>query len=1014
MPIKNVPSPEIAGLGEYGKVPVSLYTGVPDISIPLYELKTGNFALPLSASYHLASVKPNAQSGCLGLGWSLLAGGYITRSVHGIYDEKCESNGYASGYYAHATKLPNMNNEQFAEATKHIQSVSGDYYELSADEFSFNFCGYSGNFYYKGNGDWYVVSDQDIKVEFNPANGEGFINSNQLESRIPLNGWNVRSQNNRFFNKFTLVTPDGCRYEFGGLQATEYSAPYYARSNSDLIPTTWKLSKITTVDKRVVEFTYDTSSIMCDIRYIPQHKIVTGTPSLPQNPQIGQSGMTGYLIFAANIKTIKTANETLEFNYYSDYGYADHFVDEYLAWGRDVRYDRNDIYTIIENPANQFHLFLGNGIDMSSEFTLRQTIKSKLKSLVLHSVYIKGIGNRPLKTIYFDYIYNNRRKLSLVTERPGNPAIIPEYIHHPHGYEFLAWYKVPESSTGGSVQEYHFRYDSSVTMPVDYVRANTNSWGYYAGGMISFVSRPSFTKKSSTLIFTQAEVLNEIIYPTGGKSRFEYELNNYSEIVNPSQSSIDKEYGTSGGLRIKQITRLNQTDSILGKKRFYYSEERSETIKSSGVSRNKPLHEATYYTSDGASLTLKSEGGFFAEVTNQNSPDVGYSCVIEEDVDKNGQSQGYIKHRFSNYGTDIYGDTHYDEPSTYSMLAGNSYVKSFTSRSMERGKLISKEYYDEDNHLKRKENYKYKEVIPSSFVTAHQNLLIFCEDPYDYRDEKVGTLTKTYTHAYMIDSVIETIYTQPQGINIIKKQVFEYNGHKLLSNVLSETSNGKSVFTSYSYAVEESGNGWMNTNHILSPLSRKKEQVGMASKEENYLYNKTGDSIPYVQEMQNKTNEYIQKFYSVNRVDQYANPVEIREQEMPVVLIWGGKGQRIIARIENASYNRIVNKIGVAPERFSSVELDQIDYRKIEDIRHLLPEAHFYIYKYTTEMQLESETYPNGLTTFYKYDYLGKLRESYFFKNNVKQILNVYDYHFYNSDKETNNRSETIKEIDIL
>ena len=31
IPIKNVPSPEIAGLGEYGKVPVSLYTGVPDI-----------------------------------------------------------------------------------------------------------------------------------------------------------------------------------------------------------------------------------------------------------------------------------------------------------------------------------------------------------------------------------------------------------------------------------------------------------------------------------------------------------------------------------------------------------------------------------------------------------------------------------------------------------------------------------------------------------------------------------------------------------------------------------------------------------------------------------------------------------------------------------------------------------------------------------------------------------------------------------------------------------------------
>ena len=97
IPIKNVPSPEIAGLGEYGKVPVSLYTGVPDISVPIYELKAGNYSLSLAASYHLASVKPNSQSGCLGLGWNLIAGGYITRSVRGMYDEKCQSNGYAPG-----------------------------------------------------------------------------------------------------------------------------------------------------------------------------------------------------------------------------------------------------------------------------------------------------------------------------------------------------------------------------------------------------------------------------------------------------------------------------------------------------------------------------------------------------------------------------------------------------------------------------------------------------------------------------------------------------------------------------------------------------------------------------------------------------------------------------------------------------------------------------------------------------------------------------------------------------
>ena len=87
-PIYSAPSPEIANLGLYGQIPVSHFTGVPDISIPLHEVKVGSFSLPIAASYHTAAVKPNITPGPLGLGWSIIAGGYITRTVRGVYDEK--------------------------------------------------------------------------------------------------------------------------------------------------------------------------------------------------------------------------------------------------------------------------------------------------------------------------------------------------------------------------------------------------------------------------------------------------------------------------------------------------------------------------------------------------------------------------------------------------------------------------------------------------------------------------------------------------------------------------------------------------------------------------------------------------------------------------------------------------------------------------------------------------------------------------------------------------------------
>ena len=88
------------------------------------------------------------------------------------------------------------------------------------------------------------------------------------------------------------------------------------------------------------------------------------------------------------------------------------------------------------------------------------------------------------------------------------------------------------------------------------------------------------------------------------------------------------------------------------------------------------------------------------------------------------------------------------------MFEGNSYTMPFSSRSMERGKLLSEEYYDVNDRLRKKVNYRYKEVTPGSFVTADQMVLFFCTDLDNFMLGKVGTLTRTYTHAYLTDSVI--------------------------------------------------------------------------------------------------------------------------------------------------------------------------------------------------------------------------------------------------------------------
>ncbi len=80
------PSPQSAAYTRYGEYPVDYSTGVPKIEIPIYTLNTGDYELPISISYHASGIKVLDVSGSVGLGWTLNAGGVITRTVCGMPD----------------------------------------------------------------------------------------------------------------------------------------------------------------------------------------------------------------------------------------------------------------------------------------------------------------------------------------------------------------------------------------------------------------------------------------------------------------------------------------------------------------------------------------------------------------------------------------------------------------------------------------------------------------------------------------------------------------------------------------------------------------------------------------------------------------------------------------------------------------------------------------------------------------------------------------------------------------
>ncbi|MDB5198057.1 MAG: hypothetical protein JWO92_20 [Chitinophagaceae bacterium] len=196
----SIASPTAASLGKYADIPVSNHTGIPNISIPIYTIKEGPLEFPISLSYHAGGLKVMESASWVGAGWSLNAGGVITRTVQGAPDEKYTSTvddqfaGYFSDYGYHnyetgsctVTNPSGSNSGYFCGAEFEQGKKDGE-----PDLFFFNFGGYSGKFYFNDDRTPVLVNNEDIKIQYNYAQGSGSIKS------------------------FILTTPDGVRYLFG-------------------------------------------------------------------------------------------------------------------------------------------------------------------------------------------------------------------------------------------------------------------------------------------------------------------------------------------------------------------------------------------------------------------------------------------------------------------------------------------------------------------------------------------------------------------------------------------------------------------------------------------------------------------------------------------------------------------------------------------------------------------------------------------------------------------------------
>jgi hypothetical protein len=196
----TIPSPTAASLGRFGDIPVSLYSGSPEITVPLFVAKGRALELPVSLRYQPSGIRVEEIGGWAGIGWALEAGGTITRTVRGIADDA--GNGYwftGSSFYLSAN-WPNPPDQILNDIRQ--EDLDGE-----PDQFFFSFAGRSGQFVIvpnaSGSHEYRAIPYQKLKIE--PTSG---------------------------FNTWIITTEDGTRYTFS---ATESSTDLSLASDMTLM-----------------------------------------------------------------------------------------------------------------------------------------------------------------------------------------------------------------------------------------------------------------------------------------------------------------------------------------------------------------------------------------------------------------------------------------------------------------------------------------------------------------------------------------------------------------------------------------------------------------------------------------------------------------------------------------------------------------------------------------------------------------------------------------------------------
>jgi len=231
---KYIPlSPNAAELGKYGTYPVGTITGTPEISFNLFTVSSGDLSLPITLSYHASGIKVNQMATWAGLGWSVNAGGVISRSIYGMADE--QPRGFMDAAYNHP-RASELRENTYYDALSAKINASGD---MEPDLFAYTVGSKSGKFIYTREKNFMTIPYTPVKIN------------------------SIRRNNSSSDIVFEITDDDGVTYQFNDVEYTGSDAG----GSTKTYAATWYLTRIISASRKdTIAFTYQVNAMDSYVR----------------------------------------------------------------------------------------------------------------------------------------------------------------------------------------------------------------------------------------------------------------------------------------------------------------------------------------------------------------------------------------------------------------------------------------------------------------------------------------------------------------------------------------------------------------------------------------------------------------------------------------------------------------------------------------------------------------------------------------------------------------------------